>query len=121
MSNRYDSARIYFLGAFANCPRALCATEHGCAGGIELVFVVGKAEGHAAHIWNSACAEPHRVRRAGICIRLSIGKCWQGCRDHDRDDDGNGAGFTHDVSLQFWARSDNDRSGGLFRVVQGGC
>ena len=69
------------FSAFAGCTRAPWTIEHGCAGGTELLFVVGKAKGHAAHIWNSACAEPHRIRRAGICIRLSIGNCWQGCRD----------------------------------------
>ena len=64
--------------AFTGCTRVPWTIEHGCAGGTELLFVVGKAKGHAAHIWNSACAEPHSVRCAGICIRLSIGNCWQG-------------------------------------------
>lgn len=118
---RVRSSEISLLNissAFAGCTRSPWTVEHGCAGGIELLFVVGKAKGHAAHIWNSACAEPHRIRRAGICIRLSIGNCWQGCRDHDRDDDeSNGAQFTHDVALQFWAQSGNDHCGGLFRVV----
>jgi hypothetical protein len=49
---------------------------------------------------------------------LSVGNCWQGSRDHGRDnDESNGAQFTHDVALQFWARSGNDPSGDLFRVV----
>ena len=75
---------LNIFSAFAGCTRAPWTIEHGCAGGTELLFVVGKAKGHAPHIWNSACAEPHRIRRAGICILLSIGSCWQGCRDHDR-------------------------------------
>jgi hypothetical protein len=49
---------------------------------------------------------------------LSIGNCWQGCRDHDRgNDESNGAQFTHDVALQFWAQSGNDHNGDLFPVV----
>ena len=107
---------LNIFSAFAGSTRAPWTIEHGCAGGTELLFVVGKAKGHAAHIWNSACAEPHRIRRAGICILLSIGSCWQGCRDHDNDES-NGAQFTHDVALQFWARSGNDHNGDLFRVV----
>ena len=107
---------LNIFSAFAGSTRAPWTIEHGGAGGIELLFVVGKAKGHAAHIWNSACAEPHRIRRAGICILLSIGSCWQGCRDHDNDES-NGAQFTHDVALQFWARSGNDHNRDLFRVV----
>ena len=103
---------LYIVSAFAGCTRAPWAIQHSCAGGIELLFVVGKAKGHATHIWNSACAEPHRIRRAGICIRLSIGNCWQRCRDHDRNRDSSeshGAQFTHDVCAPIlgseWQRS----------------
>ena len=104
---RVRPSKISFLNifsAFAGCTRTPWTIEHGCAGGTELLFVVGKAKGHAAHIWNSACAEPHRIRRAGICIRLSLGNCWQGCRDHDRDnDESNGAQFTHDLCTPVWS------------------
>jgi hypothetical protein len=61
---RARSSEISLLNissAFAGCTHAPWMVEHGCAGGIELLFVVGKAKGHAAHIWNSACAEPHRI------------------------------------------------------------
>ena len=117
-SRSSEISLLNIASAFAGCTRAPWTVEHGCAGRIELLFVVGKAKGHAAHIWDSACAVPHRIRRAGICIRLSIGNCWQGCRDHGRDnDERNGAQFTHDVALQFWAQSGNDHCGGLFRAV----
>jgi hypothetical protein len=99
---------LNIFSAFAGCTRAPWTIEHGCAGGTELLFVVGKAKGHAAHIWNGACAEPHRIRRAGICILLSIGSCWQGCRDHDRDnDESNGAHFTRCTPIlgSEWQRS----------------
>src|SRR4029077_2377397 len=99
---RVRSSEISLLNifsAFAGCTRGPGTIEHGCAGGTELLVVVGEAKGHAAHIWNSAGTETHRIRRAGICIRLSIGKCWQGHREHDRDnDESNGAQFTHDVA-----------------------
>ena len=98
--------------------RATRSIEHAGTGGAELPFVLHKALGYATCVRNSVLAKPHRIRRARICILLSVRECRQGCRDHDRDDDeSNGAQFTHDVALQFWAQSGNDHSGGLFRVV----
>jgi len=104
---------LNIFSAFAGSTRATWTIEHDGTGRTELPFVLDKAKGYATRIWNSVLAEPHRIRRAGICILLSIGDCWHGCRDHDNNES-NGAQFTHDVALQFGARSDNDRSGSLF-------
>jgi hypothetical protein len=41
-------------------------------------------------------AKPHRIRRACICILLSVRECRQGRGDHDNNES-NGAQFTHDV------------------------
>ena len=92
---------------------ATWTTEHEGAGGAKLPFVLDKAEGYATHFRDSVLAKPHRIRRASIYIRLGIGECRQGGCDH-HDDESNGAQFTHDVALQFGARSDNDCSGSLF-------
>ena len=99
-SRSSEISLLNIFSAFAGCTRAPWTIEHGRAGGTELLFVVGKAKGHAAHIWNSACAEPHRIRRAGICIRLSIGNCWQESRDHDRDSDESNGGNISTSSIR---------------------
>ena len=104
---------LNIFSAFAGSTRATWTIEHDGTGRTELPFVLDKAKGYATRIWNSVLAEPHRIRRAGIRILLRIGDCRQGCRDHDNNES-NGAQFTHDVALQFGARSDNDRSGSLF-------
>ena len=98
---------LNIFSAFAGNTRATWTIEHDGTGRTELPFVLDKAKGYATRIWNSVLAEPHRIRRAGICILLSIGDCWHGCRDHDNNES-NGAQFTHDVALQFGARSDSD-------------
>jgi hypothetical protein len=36
---------LNIFSAFAGCTRAPWTIEHGCAGGTELLFVVGKAKG----------------------------------------------------------------------------
>src|ERR1039457_5647246 len=87
--------------------------EHDGTGGAELPFILDKTEGHATLIRDCLLAQPHRIRRAGIRIRLGIGDCRQGCRDH-HGDESNGAQFTHDVALQFGAWNDNDCSRSLF-------
>jgi hypothetical protein len=110
---RSEISLLNIFSAFAGSTRATWTIEHDGTGRTELPFVLDKAKGYATRIWNSVLAEPHRIRRAGICILLSIGDCWHGCRDHDNNES-NGAQFTHDVALQFGARSDNDRSGSLF-------
>lgn len=74
--------------------------------------VLDKTEGHATLIRDSVLAKPHRIRRAGICIRLGISDCGEWGRDHD--DESNGAQFMHDIALQFGCRSDNDWGGKLF-------
>ena len=78
--------------------RGTRALKHYGTGGAELPLVLDKTEGHATRIRDSLLAEPQRVRRAGICIRLGIGDCGERGRDHD--DKSNGAQFTHDVALQ---------------------
>ena len=74
--------------------------------------VLDKTEGYATCIRDSVLAKPHRIRRAGICIRLGIGDCGERGRDHD--DESKGAQFMHDIALQFGCRSDNDWGGKLF-------
>src|ERR1700688_2098973 len=83
-----DIFRIY-----AGSIRATWTIEHDGAGGAELPFVLDKTEGYAIHIRDSVLAKPHRIRRAGICILLSIGDCGQRSRDHG--DESNGAQSKH--------------------------
>jgi hypothetical protein len=82
--------------AFAVGTRTTWSIEHAGAGGAELLFVLDKALGYATFVRNSVLAKPHRIRRARICILLSVRECRQGCRDHDNNES-NGAQFTHDV------------------------
>jgi hypothetical protein len=91
--------------ALAGSARTTWTIEHDGAGGTELPFILDKAMGYATHIWNSVLAEPHRIRRAGICILLRIGDCreWS----HNRDDESHDAQFKHDVALQFGRWEDN--------------
>ena len=52
--------------------------EYDFAGGAELALVMGQALRHARHIGDGILAEPERVRRAGIGVRLRVGDGWSG-------------------------------------------
>jgi hypothetical protein len=69
---RSEISLLNIFSAFAGSTRATWTIEHDGTGRTELPFVLDKAKGYATRSWNTVLAEPHRIRRAGICILLSI-------------------------------------------------
>ena len=98
----------------AGCVRGARTIKHRGTGRAEFSLVLNEAKHHAPLVGSGMHAKPHRIRRAGIDIRLGVGECGQ--RGRDRQHDSNSAQFAM-MFRSFAPRSGNSRNGNLFRIT----